>query len=1598
GGNSAVDRFEVSDLRLTGASGGSGNANSGIRITSNSSVGFFTFDNVTSTDNSGRGLVTDVVGTVTDLEILNSEFSGNGSVGVRIPTSSSIDGLKIENTDILNNGGGLWINDGESNVHTAQNISLTDVTIGGSASPSDVFIFGLDGPLSLEGVDFTGAPSSFYGLYLLGAYESETLAPVAPNITLDNVTFTGTYPSGGINFLGWSDLSNVSMTDVVLNETVTSTTRGHIRLSGVGGTLDLGNTSFDGTTAALDIVMTSNFGAAGSKSTVAVDGTTAIWSGKTGAGMSDTERFAQEDRIRHALDDTTDAPGLVTYVSENVFVTQASGSIERGVSASSPGGTVNVTGELSLAGVGTNSVASPNFAIDEGANYVVNIASVGPNQFDQLDVTGTVTIEPGATLSFAPTGSPVINDNDVFLIIANDGVDPVSGTFAGLTEGTVVSTDFLGTGKAAWITYAGGDGNDVEIRVGGPVTVDGTPGDDDIVLRLNATTGWLEVVVNGIVTETRPTAGVGLITINGTDGNDTLTLDFAEGSPIPADLVFNGGNPNVGPGDALRILGTGTESIVYNPSAGTFGNGGLTIDGQTVTFTGLEPIDVIGAGSVSLILANANDVVTIENGSTLVGALDALRIHGTSGGVGFEELRVRNTGNITVDTTGVDGNDLVTLSSATNAHGNTNLQIITGNSGTDLVSLTGNATFSGDVLIQTRDIDLTGGVLTAANATFQHQTTNNLRIGNNATVLAGDMVLSQAELTTHLSLSGKLTVGRSDNTGVVRIYDLDTTGKGYEFEALSGGTLSVERTLVTDGPISLLANQDNVGGEAFTIAAIGSVSTTDTSANALAVSVGATTGNSTLRNILVGGGGNVTVTSLGSGTVTQAASTTLSAPGAGTISISSEGGITIDGTIDAGTGKIILNANTDASGAQTLSSAGMITTDNTAADSVVITVGSTTGTGFLRDISTLGGVQITIDGDSSGFNFSNASNGIIADGDVDISGQGAITVNGVINSGSGTITITSDSNDNNPTADLTVATTAELTSGGDLNLNVGMIGGTFAGSDAFIGGTLVAAGNLNITVDDDVEIDNGTWTLGANNAEVNTGGAVTFGAAQVLTVNSASALNFHVNQTIGTDGQEGFVMGAGSSIAKGTTGAAAINITVDSTTATSVLANIATAADGTMTVDQDGEGTVNVASGSTVLAEGTGNITITTEGTVDVDGTIDADLGKINIQANTDNSGAGTYTGNGLLTTNNTAADSVKIAIGTTSGSGFLRDIDTDGGVQISVLGDSSSFNFSNAGVNGLLADGDVVVTSEGSVVINGTIDSGSGSISVSADSDNDSPLNDLSMASTAVLRSDKNSGTGISLSAGSGGASSGADVANFAGSLITLGADVSVFADDDMSILDSTIQIESGTASFSAGGSISFGSGAVMTVESAGSLTFDAGTDNTTLDRTFTMPGGARIDQGATGASSIEITVSDATGTSTLGGITTATDGAVTVDVAAVQTVQLLAGSTISAGGTGDVTFTGGGTATISGTVDAGTGRIVVNTGAITMSDGGKITTDNTDIDSVDIVVSGSSASSAREIDTLGGVQIDINGNGDFTLRNGTVAGQAITASKDVV
>ena len=91
------------------------------------------------------------------------------------------------------------------------------------------------------------------------------------------------------------------------------------------------------------------------------------------------------------------------------------------------------------------------------------------DNYDQLQVTGTVTLGNALTVSIGNAFTPIIDQQ--FKIIDNDGSDPVSGTFKDLPEGSLLT---LGR-NVLRISYVGGNGNDVVLTRVPAAFWDGVP-------------------------------------------------------------------------------------------------------------------------------------------------------------------------------------------------------------------------------------------------------------------------------------------------------------------------------------------------------------------------------------------------------------------------------------------------------------------------------------------------------------------------------------------------------------------------------------------------------------------------------------------------------------------------------------------------------------------------------------------------------------------------------------------------------------------------------------------------------------------------------------------------------------------------------------------------------------------------------------------------------------------------------------------------------------------------------------------------------------------------------------------------------------------
>ena len=163
---------------------------------------------------------------------------------------------------------------------------------------------------------------------------------------------------------------------------------------------------------------------------------------------------------------TVPAPNSVTINSGGTLRVETGVVIPNGVVPTSGGilaGTGTVGTVLSDDGVvnpgaGAGPLTTGNFALDANSTFLEDVSGQG------LRVNGTVDLG-GAPLALV--GGFATVPGTQFTLIDNDGVDAITGTFAGLIEGARIAAG----GQVFTISYAGGNGaNDVVLTAVAPLS------------------------------------------------------------------------------------------------------------------------------------------------------------------------------------------------------------------------------------------------------------------------------------------------------------------------------------------------------------------------------------------------------------------------------------------------------------------------------------------------------------------------------------------------------------------------------------------------------------------------------------------------------------------------------------------------------------------------------------------------------------------------------------------------------------------------------------------------------------------------------------------------------------------------------------------------------------------------------------------------------------------------------------------------------------------------------------------------------------------------------------------------------------------------
>ncbi|MCA9051233.1 MAG: hypothetical protein KDA89_20995, partial [Planctomycetaceae bacterium] len=394
--------------------------------------------------------------------------------------------------------------------------------------------------------------------------------------------------------------------------------------------------------------------------------------------------------------------GDVTLTATDEATTGDDLTIQAGVTVESTGGqvTLNVGDDL-LVEAGASVLSSQAIVInldsvdaDPGVGSTATIdGTVSAGVFSQINTTsdGPINVTIGSAARKAAWEIHGGTGGDDTLTVNLEGLNFPVFSATGPGQGSItdagesIGIEFFDIEN---INTVGGGFAEFHLDTSG--VSDGS--DDSVTLVLDGTGNDVIIQRNGTEIDRMPIS-VGRLTITGSDDNDTLVIDHSAGI-IGADITFNGGNGN----DSLVVIGNGSTNGTYTP--GATGAGTVDVDGGggTITFTGLEPVDISGMATATLSLPGANDVLTIADGTDFAtGTTAALRVSGTSGGTTIETAAFFNNGNLIIDTSDVDGTDTITVTSASGSHANGNLTVATGGTAADgdQILLNGSVTTTG---------------------------------------------------------------------------------------------------------------------------------------------------------------------------------------------------------------------------------------------------------------------------------------------------------------------------------------------------------------------------------------------------------------------------------------------------------------------------------------------------------------------------------------------------------------------------------------------------------------------------------------------------------------------------------------------------------------------------------------------------------------------------------------------------------------------------------------------------------------------------------------------------------------------------------------
>lgn len=324
------------------------------------------------------------------------------------------------------------------------------------------------------------------------------------------------------------------------------------------------------------------------------------------------------------------------------------------------------------------------------------------------------------------------------------------------------------------------------------------PGATDVTITSDGSTIEVTDDTTGTVILTQPVDPVGPLTITGTSADDSVTIDFGSGNPIPAGgLTFNGGGSS-GSGDELILANGSFDSVIhefFNSSSGriTLQSGSTT---SVINYVGVTSaiIDLLTATSRTYQFAVTADEVTLSDDPIAGDGVSRLASVSTSTPVSF----LAPTASLTMKAG--DGDDTLTLAAVDSLFA-ASVSVL-GENGNDLLdasALTFNVSLQGDAGADT----LKGG---AGNDDLNGNSENDSINGGdgNDTIQGG--------------AGNDVLVGAAGNDSVLGQGGNDTITGGLGNDALDGGTGTGDLLLDGNDANLTLTNTQLVGVGIDTVA------------------------------------------------------------------------------------------------------------------------------------------------------------------------------------------------------------------------------------------------------------------------------------------------------------------------------------------------------------------------------------------------------------------------------------------------------------------------------------------------------------------------------------------------------------------------------------------------------------------------------------------------------------------------------------------------------------------------------------------------------------------------------------------------------------